>query len=136
MSKNEAIDKMPGACFAPEQFVWLNEIRKAGKSERTRDCYARDLRDVGAVLTEINGRVSRTSDLAAIGQAEIDLIEKRWLTDGASLQTILRRFAALRGFPARAQFINSCDDATMPVICPTRLGKNSAFLRVGVRFGL
>jgi integrase/recombinase XerC len=82
----------------PEQIAWLVGERRAGKSERTEECYTRDLRDVGFALSTLLGRTASTSDLSGIDQAEIDAFVERWLAEGVSMQTVLRRLAALRGF--------------------------------------
>jgi integrase/recombinase XerC len=86
-------------CFAPEQFAWLDSLRKSGLSERTLECYSRDLRDVGVALSFILGHECNTSDLVRIRQVEVDTIVREWSgDDAAAATTVLRRFAALRGF--------------------------------------
>jgi integrase/recombinase XerC len=88
-----------GVYFAPEEFAWLDSLRRSGLSARTLECYSRDLRDVGMALSAIVGHVCKTSDLARICQDEVDTIIRIWSGDGtAAAPTVLRRFSALRGF--------------------------------------
>jgi integrase/recombinase XerC len=90
---------MTGVHFAPEVFAWLDSLRASGLSERTLACYSGDLRDVGLVLSTIVGHECSTSDLARIRQDEVNIIVQEWSRVGAvAALTVLRRFAALRGF--------------------------------------
>jgi integrase/recombinase XerC len=82
----------------PEAGEWLADLTRTGRAPRTVDCYARDIRDAERVITVILGRCASAGDLARLGQAEVDEICGAWERAGASVQTVLRRFAALRGF--------------------------------------
>lgn len=100
MSKVKAAAVAPqmSVYFMPEQSSWFDGKRLAGMSERTEECYARDLRDVGSALSALLGRSADTQDLIEVGQAEIDALIGRWLAESTSVQTVRRRLAPLRGF--------------------------------------
>jgi integrase/recombinase XerC len=86
---------LPFVPFAPASQTWLRELKEAGKSGSTLDCYARDLRDVA----EATGRRA-TQSLTLLDQGAVDAIAGKWLDAGASAATVGRRFSALRGFAA------------------------------------
>jgi integrase/recombinase XerC len=84
------LQQMP---FAPASQTWLRELKEAGKSGSTLDCYARDLRDVAEAI----GR-RETQSLTSLDQGAVDAIAGKWLDAGACAATVGRRFSALRGF--------------------------------------
>lgn len=91
-------DAAAPTAFRPESRRWFVALREEGKSERTLACYGRDLEDTTEALTAILHRPVGCSDLALIGQDQVDAIVGLWTFAHASIPTVLRRFAALRGF--------------------------------------
>lgn len=83
--------------FEPEAVCWLSRLKSAGRTNRTLDCYARDLRDVGEAFGRVFHRRIFTADLARVGQAEVDAVASVWATQSSS-STVGRRFSALRSF--------------------------------------
>jgi integrase/recombinase XerC len=90
--------KSPCPAFAPESNVWLASLRGDCKSSGTLDCYERDLRVVGDALEHLNGRRPVARDLAAVDQSAVDKFAELWFAEPVGVPTVLRRFAALRGF--------------------------------------
>jgi hypothetical protein len=84
--------------FDPESRRWLAALRQEGKSECTLDCYGRDLRDAATALSRILRPPITSRTLAKIGQVQANAVISAWTVEGTSVPTILRRFAALRGF--------------------------------------
>jgi integrase/recombinase XerC len=84
--------------FGQAAAAWLERLRRAGASNSTLDCYRRDLGAVASHMAMVSGRRPVIADLALFAQPEADAITARWLAQGASGATIMRRFAALRGF--------------------------------------
>jgi integrase/recombinase XerC len=81
--------------FMPESGKWLEELKASGKSDRTIECYSRDLCDVA----EATG-ASKTGDLLCVDQEAIDVMTRAWRNAGTCMATASRRFSALRGFAA------------------------------------
>ena len=79
--------------FAPASETWLQELADTGRSDNTRDCYARDLRDVAKAIGRRDTRC-----LLLLDQGAVEAIASKWRDEGASEATIGRRFSALRGF--------------------------------------
>jgi integrase/recombinase XerC len=90
--------KSPCPAFAPESNSWLASLKLDCKSSGTLDCYERDLRDTGDALGRLIGRRPVTGDLAAVNQEAMDKLAEFWLAEPVGVPTVLRRFAALRGF--------------------------------------
>jgi integrase/recombinase XerC len=84
--------------FQPGAETWLAGISAAGLSPSTVDCYRRDLRDFEQALSFLFGHAVRTEDIGRIDQPDIDAVVRHWLSAGASVGTVLRRFSAVRGF--------------------------------------
>jgi len=84
--------------FEPESGRWFEALRRDGKAASTLDCYGRDLADTAEVLTAVLGRPVTCADLASVGQDEVDTMSSTWTSAGTSIPTVLRRFAAVRGF--------------------------------------
>jgi integrase/recombinase XerC len=98
MTRIEIVDIPAASAFQPESGRWFAALRQEGKSQGTLACYARDLVDAAEVLAAILRRPVTCSDLASVGQDEVDAIVRTWMAARASVPTVLRRFAALRGF--------------------------------------
>jgi site-specific recombinase XerD len=79
--------------FTPASDAWLRELKEAGKSDSTLDCYARDIRDVAEAIGRGDIRC-----LASLDQVAVDTIAGKWRGAGACTTTVCRRFSALRGF--------------------------------------
>jgi integrase/recombinase XerC len=79
--------------------AWIAALSIAGRSLSTLDCYRRDVRQFREALVGIFGQAA-IFDLEQIGQEEIDLVAITWQTEGASGQTVSRRFSAIKGFAA------------------------------------
>jgi integrase/recombinase XerC len=86
--------------FASHVDGWIESLSTAGRSFNTVDCYRRDLRAFHAALVRLVQKPVHILDMKYVGQDLIDQIEARWRMEGASGQTIARRFSALRGFAA------------------------------------
>ena len=84
--------------FAPESNVWLGSLELEAKSKGTLDCYERDLRAISDALEHLIGRRPATRDLAAVDQGVVDKLAEAWIAEPVEVSTVLRRFAALRGF--------------------------------------
>jgi len=91
-------DEMYNSSFAPHSDQWIALLRRSLRSLRTIDCYERDLGDVGRALTIVVGRPCTAGDLSLLEQRHVDAMVTLWRESGLSIPTILRRFAALRGF--------------------------------------
>jgi integrase/recombinase XerC len=84
--------------FAPESDIWLASLNAVGKSDGTLECYERDLRASGETLERLIGRSPVARDLGAIDQSGMDRLAEMWFAEPVGIPTVLRRFAALRGF--------------------------------------
>jgi site-specific recombinase XerD len=94
----EAVAHVAELRFRPESLRWFTRLTEEGKASRTLDCYARDLRDVARAVECLNLGSACVATLASLRQAQIDEISAFFTAEGASNGTVLRRFAALRGF--------------------------------------
>jgi integrase/recombinase XerC len=84
--------------FQAELLDWLEAMRREGKSDRTIDCYRRDIRQSAQSFADHRGRVITLSEFSSLDQDEVDAIISEWQSQGTSVSTILRRFSAIRGF--------------------------------------
>jgi integrase/recombinase XerC len=91
--------------------AWLEMLTLAGYSCNTIDCYRRDVTRFGETIAGLLG-TTLPFDMELVGQREIDLIASVWETQGASKQTMSRRFSAVKGF---AGYL--CLNTTMRVDC-------------------
>jgi len=89
-----------GAQFKFFVEAWLQNLTSAGRSPSTIDCYRRDLGACERLLAHVLNRRAEIFDIKLIGQGQIDLMASLWSTEGASKQTIARRFSAVKGFAA------------------------------------
>jgi integrase/recombinase XerC len=90
--------------FSHEPLAWVADLRRSGRSKSTIDAYGADLVSVAIALERIVGNPVTTASLSRVGQQEIDAMESLWSEQGVVRATILRRFAALRGF---ARFLST-----------------------------
>jgi integrase/recombinase XerC len=79
--------------------AWIAALACAGRSPNTLDCYRRDVRQFRVAVARLPGH-GAIFDMAQVGQEEIDLVASAWEKEGASGQTISRRFSAVKGFAA------------------------------------
>lgn len=79
--------------FGTYSVSWLKSLLADGKSPRTMECYARDLRDVARAI-----KSDHVTAIATIDQVKVDAMESVWKSQAAKPQTISRRFSALRNF--------------------------------------
>lgn len=92
--------------FSQESFSWLAALQRSGRNKSTIDAYRGDLESVAIALERIVAGPATTASLSRIGQREIDAMEALWSEQAVTRATILRRFAALRGF---ARFLSTLE---------------------------
>ena len=95
---DDALDAPKASVFEPESGRWFQTLRRDGKADNTLASYARDLRKTAETLGKLMGDSVTTGHLASVDQVRANALVEAWITEGASVQTILRRFAAIRGF--------------------------------------
>src|ERR1700722_18397806 len=79
--------------------AWIAALARAGRSPNTLDCYRRDGREFRGAGARVP-RHGAIFDMAQVCQEEINLVASAWEKEGASGQTISRRFSAVKGFAA------------------------------------
>jgi integrase/recombinase XerC len=95
---SDTSDVSAATVFAPESGRWFQRLKHDGKADNTLASYTRDLRKTAETLGKLLGHAVRTRHLASVDQLGTNALVEVWTTEGASVQTVLRRFAAIRGF--------------------------------------
>ncbi|MET3897164.1 integrase/recombinase XerC [Devosia sp. UYZn731] len=81
---------------SPSIDQWIASL--AGKSASTRDCYARDVRQVAEAVGYELGRSAEMGDILAMDAARLRELAEKWAKAGDAPATIRRRLVSLRRY--------------------------------------
>lgn len=90
---------------------WIATL--AGKSNSTRECYARDVRQIAEILAGELGRSAEMGDILAMDGQRLRTLAETWAKDGDAPATIRRRLVSLRRY---ARFLAAEFQLTGPLL--------------------